>query len=217
MVSGMIYILRTSCPWRDLPDFFGPWSSVYTRWRRWCRSGLWAKMLEKLSQHAEGQLRHLDASHVKVHQDASSGGHRDTEAMGKTKGGLNTKITALVDGQGRAVQVTLAAGSCADIQAAEAIQLPADKRLVADKGYDCDRFRDQITTAGSQPCIPPRSNRREKRAWNRGWYRKRHKVENFFQRIKRLRRVSTRYEKLGLHYLAFVQVAAVLDWLGILF
>ncbi len=69
MVEAMVYILRTGCPWRDLPTHFGPWSSVYTRWYRWAQNGLWASILDALSEDAESSLRHLDSSHVKVHQD----------------------------------------------------------------------------------------------------------------------------------------------------
>lgn len=210
----MIYILRVGCPWRDLPSYFGPWSSVYTRWRRWCHSGVWEQILSLVAASPQGELRHLDATHIKVHQDASSGGHQETQAMGRTKGGLNTKITALVDGQGRALQLAVAPGQQADVQAVEAVKLPSDKQIVADKGYDSDAFRKAIVASGSKPCIPPRKNRVHPVSWNRGFYKKRHHVENFFQRIKRLRRIGTRYEKLAKHFLAFVQLAAVLDWLN---
>jgi len=213
MVEAMIYILRVGCPWRDVPSHYGPWSSVYTRWRRWCLRGIWQAIIDLLAARQRGELRHLDATHIKVHQDASSGGHQETQAIGRTKGGLNTKITVLVDSQGRALQMAVAPGQCADVQAVEAIELPAGKRVVADKGYDSDAFRETVVANGSKPCIPPRKNRVHCVPWHRGWYAKRHHVENFFQRIKRLRRVSTRYEKLSLHFLAFVQLAAVLDWL----
>lgn len=214
MVEAMVYVLRVGCPWRDLPDHYGPWSSVYTRWRRWCRRGVWQRILELFDVLEWGQLRHIDATHIKVHQDGSSGGHQETQAMGTTKGGLNTKVTVMVDGQGRALQIAVAAGQRADVQAVQAIELPAKKQVVADKGYDSDAFRQAIVARGSTPCIPPRNNRKYPARWNRGWYRKRHQVENFFQRIKRLRRVATRYEKLALHFLGFVQLAAVLDWLN---
>ena len=214
MVEAMIYILRVGCPWRDLPSNYGPYSSVFTRWRRWCQRGIWQQILELLATEQSGELRHLDATHIKVHQDGSSGGHQETQAIGRTKGGLNTKVTAMVDGQGRAVQITVAPGQCADVVAVQAIDLPADKHIVADKGYDSDNFRKDITAHGGTSCIPPRQNRVRHIPWHRGWYKKRHHVENFFQRIKRLRRVGTRYEKLSLHFLAFVQLAAVLDWLN---
>lgn len=105
MVEAMIYILRVGCPWRDLPDEFGPWNSVYTRWWRWNRNGIWALMLELLAREQEGSLVHLDATHVKVHQDASRiGGEQSDSAIGRTKGGLNTKVTALVDSRGQVAE-----------------------------------------------------------------------------------------------------------------
>jgi len=62
MVTAIWYVLRTGCPWRDLPGEFGPWGSVYTRWRRWCACGLWARLLALLRRGASGALRHLDCS-----------------------------------------------------------------------------------------------------------------------------------------------------------
>ena len=84
---------------------------------------------------------------------------------------------------------------------------------VTDKGYDCDGFRAELRRYGSRACIPPRCNRLKPASWHRGHYRKRHRVENLFQRLKRCRRVGTRYEKNDLYFLAFVQLAAILDWL----
>jgi transposase len=171
-------------------------------------------MIDLLIQQADGQLRFLDATHVKVHQDGSNpAGGQEQQSMGRTKGGLNTKLTALVDGRGRALQLTLSKGNMADVKAAEMIEIEAGKRVVADKGYDSDGLREKIAETGGNYCIPPRKTRLNHVHWHRGYYRKRHRVENFFQRIKRYRRVGTRYEKLELTYLAFVQLAAIVDWI----
>jgi len=209
MFEAMVYILRVACPWRDLPAIYGPWNSVYTRWRRWCRSGLCSKLLQVLARKAKGKLRFLDASHIKVHQDASNpAGGQQNQAIGRTKGGLNTKLSAWVDGRGKAVSLSLAAGPKADVMVAQEAARPrlGGTTTVADKGYDSDGFREQLKQWGSQSCIPPRSNRKQPSA------RQRHKVENLFQRLKRYRRVGTRYEKCDLYFLAFVQLAAVIDW-----
>jgi len=216
MFEAMVYILRTGIPWRDLPSWFGPWGSVYTRWRRWCQRGLWARLLKVLSRQAQGRLRFLDASHVKVHQDGSNpAGGQQNQAIGRTKGGLNTKVSAWVDGHGRAVSLSLAAGQHADVCVAQTSARPTLRGLitVADKGYDSDGFRKQLRRWGSRSCIPGRSNRLKPVAWHRGYYRRRHKVENLFQRLKRYRRIGTRYEKRDSFFLSFVQLAAILDWL----
>jgi transposase len=214
MVEAMIYVLRTGCPWRDLPKAFGSWSSVYTRWSRWSQAGVWAAILDLLGQDAQGKLRHLDSSHIKVHQDASNPpGGQENQSMGRTKGGFNSKVTALVDGRGRLLQLALAPGQRNDTVAAAEIVFPKKKMVVADKGYDSDAFRERIKKAGSEPCIPARSGRLIPANHHRGFYKKRHRVENFFQRLKRRRRIGTRYDKLDINFFAFLMLAAVLDWL----
>ena len=214
MLEAMLHVLRTGCPWRDLPEHFGRWSSVYTRWSRWCEAGLWAGILDLLAERPAGVLRSLDATHIKVHQDAANpAGGREHQRSGQTKGGLNTKLTALVDSRGRAWQLTLAPGSQADVRAAQEIVLPAATVVIADKGYDSDPFCQTIAAGGSRPCIPPRRGRRQPRRFHRGHYKRRHQIENFFQRVKRFRRVATRYDKLDLNFLGFGQLAAVIDWL----
>lgn len=214
MIEAIIHVLRTGCPWRDLPPQFGPWSSVYTRFRRWSQAGLWAQIIDLIATRARGKLRFLDATHIKVHQDAANpAGGQQQQAFGRTKGGLNTKLTVVVDAQGKVLQAALAPGQRADTVAAEEIVFASGENVVADKGYDSDDLRRRIDGVGSTPCIPSRSNRLNPRTYRRSHYRKRHRVENFFQRIKRFRRIGTRYEKLDLHFLAFLHLAAVIDWL----
>jgi len=216
MLSGMLYILRTGLPWRDLPARYGPWSSVYTRYRRWCAEGLFARILHELAAAAEGELRHLDCSHIKLHQHGAnpSGGQR-AQAMGRTKGGLNTKLSAVVDARGRAVAVSLAPGPQHD-QHAVAPLLPCVRRhrVVADKSFDADTFRARLRAQRTRCCIPPKRNRRQPAPFHRGYYRRRHRIENFFCRIKAHRRIATRYDKLAVTFLGFVQLAAILDWLS---
>jgi len=110
-VTAIWYILRTGVPWRDLPARFGPWSSVYSRFRRCCASGLWSRLVALLGNKAYGRIRSIDCSHIKVHQDgANPSGGQAAQAIGRTKGGLNTKLAAVVDSIGRAVGLNLAPG-----------------------------------------------------------------------------------------------------------
>ncbi len=215
MVEAMVFRLRAGCPWRDLPEPFGAWSSVYTRWRRWNQAGLWTKILALLADKAKGVLRNLDATHIKVHQHGCNpAGGQQNQAIGRTKGGLNTKLTALVDSRGRAVQLLLAPGQRADIRAAEGLCPLQGVRVVADKGYGSDGFRQRLSDAGNTHCIPPRMGRRSPARFHRGHYRQRRRVENFFQRLKRFRSVASRFDKNDRHFLATVSLAAILDWLN---
>ncbi len=215
MVEAMFYVLRTAVAWRDLPPCFGPWNSVYTRWRRWCALGLWQEILCLVTHRAVGRMRFIDGSHVKVHQfGANPVGGQSAQAMGRTKGGLNTKIAALVEGRGRLLAVAIVPGQADEAKAAAPL-LEKVRRilLVGDKGFDRDALRRQMLDQGCLACVPPRSNRNRAAWWSREFYRLRHRIENFFQRIKIYKRVSTRYEKLAHTFLNFILLAAVLDWL----
>ena len=89
---------------------------------------------------------------------------------------------------------------------------PSGKCLVADKGYDSDELRGHFQRQRVRTSIAPRITRKNRVPFNKGYYRLRHRVENFFQRMKRFRALSTRYDKLASNCLA-VQMVAVLDWI----
>ena len=215
MVTGIWYVLRTGIPWRDLPPQFGPWSSVYTRFRRWCASGLWARLLAELGAGAYGEIRSVDCSHIKIHQDAANpAGGQTAQAMGRTKGGFNSKLAAVVDAVGRAVGLSLAPGPQHDLRACAPLMPHLDGKWVGgNKGFDSAAFREDLVRTGAMVCIPPRSTRRTDYYFSRLLYKHRHTVENFFCRIKRHRRIATRYEKLAVTFLGFVYLAAIIDWI----
>jgi transposase len=215
MFEGILYILRTGSPWRDLPERFGKWSSVYARWRRWTVQGLWDRLLSALARHARGTTRFADTTHIKLHQDgANPAGGQGAQAIGRTKGGLNSKILALVDSRGRAVSLSLHPGQRNDVRTMDQhVCLLRGRTLVTDKGFDADGLRARVHYFGGATCIPRRQKCGGGRPFRRRLYRRRHRVENFFCRIKRHRRLSTRYDKLAVTFFAFVQVAAVIDWL----
>jgi transposase len=90
--------------------------------------------------------------------------------------------------------------------------LPA-QYVIGDKGYDSGAFVATVERQGAQAVIPPRSNRKVQREYDRHLYKERNLVERFINRIKRFRRVATRYDKTARNYLAFVPVACILDLL----
>jgi transposase len=215
MVTAMWYVLRTGIPWRDLPHHFGPWSSVYTRFRRWCASGLWARILAELGRAEFGRIRSVDCSYIKVHRDGANPiGGQASQAMGRTKGGLNTKLAAVVDGVGIAVGLNLTSGQQHDLRACKPLETKLHGRwAVADKAFDSNGLRHRLAASGAMVCIPPKGTRRIAVHFDRRLYAHRHTIKNYFARIKRHRRIATRYEKLAVTFLGFVQFATVLDWL----
>ncbi len=88
----------------------------------------------------------------------------------------------------------------------------AAEHLLADKAYDTNEIIDTATERGMNPVIPPKSNRREKREYDRALYKLRHLVENGFLDFKQWRGVATRYTKNSLPYLAICQIRAMVIW-----
>lgn len=73
VVNGIFYVLRTGAPWRDLPERYGPYTTVYNRFNRWAKRGLWLKVFEELAQRSPQSLQLIDSSIVRAHQHASGG------------------------------------------------------------------------------------------------------------------------------------------------
>jgi len=71
ILNGIFYILRTGAPWRDLPERYGPRTTVYNRYVRWGERGIWRGIFEALSQECEDALIFIDASIVKAHRAAA--------------------------------------------------------------------------------------------------------------------------------------------------
>ena len=93
------------------------------------------------------------------------------------------------------------------------LQAPVPPRAIAaDKAYDSQTVRQQIKDDGSLPIIPSRSNALKKAFCPKRIYRRRHKIENFFCRLKDWRRIATRYDKLARNFLAATHLVAALYW-----
>ena len=135
--------------------------------------------------------------------------------MGRSRGGLTTKIHAVVDAEGRPVVLELSAGQAHDSQAAEALLglLGEGDILLADKAYDSDALRTFAAERGAWANIPPKSNRKESFAFSRWLYRQRNLVERFFNKLKQFRGIATRYDKNPLNFLAAVKLDSVRIWL----
>jgi len=131
--------------------------------------------------------------------------------LGRSRGGFSTKLHVAVNGLGLPVELQLTPGQQSDFTQAEALlERYQPAVVIADKGYDSDALIDSIRARGADAVIPPRKNRTEAREYDRHLYKDRNLVERFVNRIKRCRRVATRYEKTARNYLAFVQVAAIM-------
>ena len=135
--------------------------------------------------------------------------------MGKSRGGLSTKIHAAVDALGNPVRLLITGGQHSEINQANAlIDGFSAAFVIADKGYDADAFVDFIHAKGAQAVIPPRKNRKMARVYDEYLYRERNLVERLFQKLKHYRRIATRYERLAITYLAMLTLVATMIWLN---
>jgi transposase len=71
ILNGIFYILRAGCPWRDLPERYGPYTTVYNRFNRWRKAGIWDKLMDAIVKAHNGEVQMIDSSIVRVHQHAS--------------------------------------------------------------------------------------------------------------------------------------------------
>jgi len=137
-----------------------------------------------------------------------------SECLGRSRGGMSTKIHACIDALGNAVRLVATAGQAGDCPQALGLLAGLDpRRLIADTSYDSDANRTYCAEKGIAVVIPNRPNRTEPVPLDEEYYRDRNKIERFFGRMKQHRRLATRYDKTVVSFLAFWHIAAALDWL----
>jgi transposase len=209
-----LIVLSEGCTWRAIDQPGARWNSIYQYYRRWCRQGTWHRLWDTLAPENRGKTVFVDSTQVKVHRcGLNAAGGREAQAIGKTKGGWNTKVHALVDRAGMPQALSLSPGNEADVShAPEILETLAAGKVVADKGYDSNALRSWLANRGVRTCIPARSNRVEPVPFTRWTYGKRHLVENFFEKIKTFRRVATRYDKLAETFFGWVLVAVIVKF-----
>ena len=210
-VDAVLYRYRTGVPWRDLPARFGDWNIVYQRFNRWAKSGVFDRIFKLLASDADNEYMMIDASIVRAHQHSAGARKKNgAQAIGRSRGGLTTKIHALVDALGNPVELMLTPGQDHDLTCAEPLIENADpEALIGDKAYDADPFVETLTQRGITPVIPPKANRNIKRECDFALYCERNLIERFFNLLKHFRAIATRYDKLARNFLAGVQLAAV--------
>src|ERR1039457_1870351 len=137
------------------------------------------------------------------------------QAIGITRGGRTTKIHAIVDSKGRPLSFMVTGGQVHDSQVVEEILNTPRSPLAgrADKAYDSKKGRNQTKEEGPWPITPSRYTALKKAYCPKRIYRRRHKIENFFCRIKDWRRIATRYDKLARNYLAATTLIGALYWI----
>lgn len=135
--------------------------------------------------------------------------------MGRSRGGLTTKIHALVDACGLPIALKLTEGQAHDGKSAEDMLSALPKRcvLLADRGYDSDALRAMIAAQGATANIRPLDHRVDPPAFSKRIYKRRNLVERFFNKLKHYRAIATRFDKHDANFMASIKLAALRIWM----
>ncbi len=134
--------------------------------------------------------------------------------MGRSRGGLSTKIHMLCDALGMPIKFILTGGQESDyLQAIPLLNAEQADYVIADKGYDSNAIIGYIESMGAIPVIPSRCNRIKSRSYDKFLYKDRNLIERLFNRLKQFRRIATRFEKLKISFASFLYLACIYLWL----
>jgi len=136
------------------------------------------------------------------------------QAIGRSRGGRNTKIHAIADAKGRLLSIILTGGEAHDCPLAEPLieQTAQAKKLLTDKAYDSPELREMLKERGTKAVIPNKRNRKQPFSFSKKSYKIRHRIENAFCRLKDFRGIATRYDRLEINFAASIYLVAAVVW-----
>ena len=149
-----------------MPERYGNWNSVFVRFTRWSKLGVWDAAFETLTESWASRHRACHQFHHCPGAPACSRrkrGNQNQEALGRSRGGFSTKIHLRTNAKGDPLTFDVPGGEAHEVKGYDALMGLHDinpDRLLGDKGYDSDDIRNNSADRGIEPVIPPRSNRR---------------------------------------------------------
>ncbi|MBV8879012.1 MAG: IS5 family transposase [Planctomycetaceae bacterium] len=236
LFNGMLWILHTGAPWRDLPrDLYGPWSTVYDHFRAWRMDGTFDRILEQLRIRLDRQGRidwdvwMIDSTMIRAGRPASGAkkggpGEPADHALGRSRGGFGTKLHLVSDRHGIPLARLATPGQRGESlyvgTLVDSVRIPQEsgpprrrpRLLIADKGYDHPTVRQALRARHIRALIPRRNDPRLHRRgrppfFDRELYRGRNAVERLVGNLKERRRLATRFEKFAVSYETLVSLA----------
>ena len=211
-LEAILWKVRVGGPWRDLPARFGKWNSAFRRFRRWAQRAVFQRIFEAVCDDPDFGYVLIDGTIIPVHQKAS-GAPTGTlhQAIGRSKGGLSTKVLALTDALGNLVGFKLLPGQRSEIVAVpDYIDGLTFNALLVDKAFDADHLRQTLQERGVVAVIPAKRTRKIHIPHDEEAYKRRHLIENYFSKIKEFRGVNTRYDKTDTSHEATWCIAATI-------
>lgn len=161
VLSAIILVIKHGLPWRHIPDFYGKWSSIHCKFRRWSKAGIIEKIFSAFTINLPKRCTAMiDSTYVKAQRSASSmRSDGKSRELGRSRGGITTKIHFLCTSEGNPIDFIITGGQRHDVKVApKLIGRNKMKRLIADKAYGSKSFRKQLGERKIETCIPPKSN-----------------------------------------------------------
>ncbi|MFD6742376.1 IS5 family transposase [Streptomyces anthocyanicus] len=248
-LEAIAWKYRTNSPWRDLPEELGSFQTAHKRLIRWAVDGTWEKILSAVLAAADavddiGWMVSVDSTVVRAHQHSAGASKKGAEgrnepadhALGRSRGGLSTKVHLVADGHARPLALAVTAGQAGDAPAFETVMArirvprggPGRPRtrptmVLVDRAYSSRAIRTHLRRRQIRMVIPQPSDqighrlRRGRRGgrppgFDADAYKLRNTVERCINRLKQWRGLATRTDELAIAYLAALHLAAILIW-----
>ncbi|MFJ3955806.1 IS5 family transposase [Streptomyces sp. Je 1-4] len=248
-LEAIAWKYRTCSPWRDLPGELGSFQTAHKRLLRWAVDGTWERIFTAVLAAADadddvGWTVSVDSTVCRAHQHAAGASKRGPaerseptdHGLGRSRGGLSTKVHLASDGRARPLALVVTAGQAGDAPAFEAvmarIRVPRaglgrprtrPTAVLADRAYSSRAIRRHLRRRGirsviSQPTDQIGHRQRRGRlggrppAFDAEAYKQRNTVERCINRLKQWRGLAMRTDKLAIAYQAALHLAAILIW-----
>ena len=216
VLDGILWILRTGAPWKDLPERYPPYQTCHRRFQQWIEEGVLGKVLEALAEDLEGRGQ-IDLSECYIDGYVRCGQKRGA-CVGKTKRGKGTKLMAFSERSSVPLALHTESASPHEVTLVEPTLASAflrerqPERLIGDKAYDSDPLDEILLERGIEMIAPHRSNRKKKRSQDGRKlrrYKRRWKVERLFAWLQNFRRLVVRYEYKEENFLGMAQLGCI--------
>src|SRR5438270_10341020 len=210
-VEAVLYRYRAGIAWRDLPERFGDWKTVYQRFSRWAKSGVFERIFKLLASDHDNEYMMIDATIVRAHQH-SAGARKKRRASDRPiprRTNHQNSRPCRCSRQSRRFDAHAGASPRSDLRRAAPGEANPEA-LIGDKAYDADPLLDTLAQREITPVIPSKANRKTPRTCDFVLYCERNLVERFFNKLKHFRAIATRYDKLARNFLAGVQLASAI-------
>lgn len=212
VISAILLVIRYGYPWRQIPEFYGKWTSIYSRFRRWSKAGIIDNIYYAFAHRLPRRcIAMIDSTFSKAQRCAASmRADNENRQLGRSRGGITTKIHLLCNSDGLPMDFCITGGHVADIKAApELTDRNKMKCLIADRAYGAKKYRGDLASRHIEACIPPKSNEKNPAPYDKQLYRKRHVIENMFAKLKDWKGIAFRGNRCAHSFRSFVALALV--------